>query len=91
MAEVTGNLAFLPDSDIAAIATYVRSIMGAPTPEREQRAAQLREAFEGQRPEQAADSQRSPVSASGSQPGEAIYLAACASCHEGGRRQPFGG
>lgn len=91
MAEVTGNLAFLPDSDIAAIATYVMSIMGAPTPEREQRAAQLREAFGGQRPEQAADSQRSPASGAGGQPGEAIYLAACASCHESERRQPFGG
>ncbi|MDK1385762.1 cytochrome c [Sinorhizobium sp. 8-89] len=91
MAEVTGNLSALPDTDIMAIATYVRSIMGDPTPERGQKAAQLREQFEGDRLEQTADSQSSLVSTSGAGSGEAIYIAACASCHEGRQRQPFGG
>jgi mono/diheme cytochrome c family protein len=91
MAEVTGNLALLPDSDIAAIATYVVSVMGDPTPERAQRAAELREQFEGGRLEQAADSQSSVALASGGQAGETLYLAACANCHQGARRQPFGG
>ncbi|AFL53684.1 mono/diheme cytochrome c family protein [Sinorhizobium fredii] len=91
MAEVTGNLSLLPDSDIAAIATYVTSITDDPTPERSERAARLREQFEGDRLEQIADSQSSAVSTAGGGSGEAIYLAACASCHEGRRRQPFGG
>ncbi|WEX74474.1 cytochrome c [Sinorhizobium numidicum] len=91
MAEVTGNLSRIPDSDVVAISTYVASIMGDPTPERAERAKGLIEQFEGDRLEQAADSQSSLISASGGHPGEAIYLAACASCHEGRRRQPFGG
>ncbi|WP_085026647.1 c-type cytochrome [Ensifer aridi] len=91
MAEVTGNLSLLPDSDIAAIANYVVSVMGDPTPERAQRAAELREQFEADRLEQAADSQSSVALASGGQAGETLYLAACANCHQGARRQPFGG
>ncbi|MGT2468536.1 hypothetical protein ACVOMV_32860 [Mesorhizobium atlanticum] len=42
MAEVTGNLGRLPDSDISAIATYLVSRMGAPTPERAAAAEDIR-------------------------------------------------
>jgi mono/diheme cytochrome c family protein len=85
MAEVTGNLGLLPDSDIDAIATYASSVMGEPTPERRRRADELREQVLGRSPSlvAAADSQDNP--------GAAIYAAACASCHEGSRPQPFGG
>ncbi len=68
MAEVTGNLSVVPDSDIDAIAAYVVSFMG----KREQRAAVESKADE-------------------TSPGAVIYRAACASCHESGRAQPYGG
>jgi mono/diheme cytochrome c family protein len=94
MAEVTGNLGLLPDSDIDAIATYVSSVMGEPTPERRQRADELREEIEGRSRGlvAAADSQGSPTAGdAAAESGAAIYAAACASCHEGSRPQPFGG
>jgi mono/diheme cytochrome c family protein len=79
MGEVTGNLGLLPDSDISAIATYVSSTMGEPTPERQQRAQEI---------------QNRSISTSSSTPsgrGAAIYQAACAVCHDGSRPLPFGG
>ena len=93
MAEVTGNLAQLPDEDIAAIATYVASLMGEPAPERVARAKELRrEIATGGRTVQASDSQAIPsADATADHPGAAIYNAACATCHESGRPQPFGG
>jgi mono/diheme cytochrome c family protein len=94
MAEVTGNLGLLPDSDIDAIATYVSSVMGEPTPERRRRADELREEIEGRSRGlvAAADSQSNPTSDDlAADPGAAIYAAACASCHEGSNPQPFGG
>src|SRR4051812_27637264 len=42
MAEVTGNLAGLPDQDVAAIATYVASLMGPTAPERLLQSEELR-------------------------------------------------
>jgi mono/diheme cytochrome c family protein len=43
MAEVTGNLDPLPNADIDAIATYVASVMGEPSPERRRQADALLE------------------------------------------------
>jgi mono/diheme cytochrome c family protein len=85
MAEVTGNLAGLPDSDIQAIATYVASRMGEPTPERKAAAERLR--TEISKP---AKIETVALDANAA-PGEAIYRSACASCHESGRPPPFGG
>jgi mono/diheme cytochrome c family protein len=96
MAPVTDNLASVPDADITSMATYVASVMGTPTPDRLRRAAALAASAAvtgpGARP-QSAGSQTAP---SGTMPppndvGAAIYVSACASCHESGRPVPFGG
>jgi mono/diheme cytochrome c family protein len=92
MAEVTGNLDPLPNADIDAIATYVASVMGEPSPERRRQAdALLEEVARG--PDHAvaaSDSQTSPTSDGPQDAGAAIYAAACASCHDAGRPLPFG-
>ncbi|MBZ4691053.1 MAG: alcohol dehydrogenase [Cereibacter sp.] len=95
MAEVTGNLGLLPDSDIAAIAAYTASRMGEPDAARLAQAETAREAAAAP-PEastrgagQEADTQVTPAAAGDR--GAAIYGAACASCHESGRPQPYGG
>lgn len=92
MAEVTGNLGLLPDEDIRAMAVYVADVMGEPSPERREKGERLRETFGSrERAVQTSDSQTS-VSAGGSgHPGEAIYQASCANCHEGDRSLPYGG
>lgn len=90
MAEVTGNLAGLPDSDIDAIATYVVSVMGPPDAERLAAADRLKaEVAAGQG---ATSGEGQVVPAVGTNmPGAAIYASACATCHESGRPLPFGG
>jgi mono/diheme cytochrome c family protein len=85
MAEVTGNLGPLPDSDIDAIAAYVLSLMGEPSAERRQQADALIDEVAGE-----------PGTASAAEPnqqdnGAAIYASACSSCHDNGRALPFGG
>jgi mono/diheme cytochrome c family protein len=93
MAEVTGNLGALPDSDIAAIAAYVVSVMGRPSAERLQAGEALREAIGGGPGDMvpAGDSQVAPPAGDTDDPGAAIYAAACAICHEAGRALPYGG
>jgi mono/diheme cytochrome c family protein len=93
MAEVTGNLGTLPDADVDAIATYVASVMGEPSPERRQQADALLDAL-ARGPGAivpAADSQTVPPAATPEIEGAAIYAAACAPCHDSGRPLPFGG
>jgi mono/diheme cytochrome c family protein len=93
MAEVTGNLDRLSDEDIAAIATYVTSVMGEPRAEERQAGEALLEevaAGSGGIIPAAADSQAAPAGAAENL-GGAIYAAACAPCHESGRPLPFGG
>jgi mono/diheme cytochrome c family protein len=77
MAEVVSNLSSAPAGDVHAIATYMADVFGAPAVvrNREQVVAQARSAAG-----KAHDSQ-----------GAAIYAAACAPCHEGGRPPPYGG
>src|SRR3984957_6071523 len=41
MAEVVSNLSSVPESDIRAIATYMASVFGAPTPDRKNQAAEV--------------------------------------------------
>jgi len=93
MAEVTGNLGTLPPEDIDAIATYVASVMGEPTPERQQQAeALLRQAAEGPgEAVPAGDSQTAPTPDAPQDLGAAIYASACSTCHDSGRPQPYGG
>ena len=92
MAEVTGNLGRLPDEDVLAIATYTADVMGEPAPERVQAAEAARAAAaEVHAAGSSADSQAIPVAATAEDRGALVYASACASCHESGRPQPYGG
>ena len=89
MGEVTGNLGRLPDSDISAIATYIASLMGEPSPQRLAREQEIRAKLSAD-----AGAILLPASASTDTPagrGAVIYQAACATCHDGSRPLPFGG
>ncbi|WJR66460.1 cytochrome c [Neorhizobium sp. CSC1952] len=93
MAEVTGNLGLLSDSDIRAIATYVASVMGEPSPERKEKGERLTRSFGngGANITTAALDENKASADLSAHPGAAIYGAACATCHESGRPQPYGG
>ncbi len=81
MAQVVSNLSSVPSSDVRAIATYMADISGTPTPDRQRQGeAALAQAKSAPTATPQADSK-----------GAAIYAAACASCHEGGRSLPYGG
>jgi mono/diheme cytochrome c family protein len=94
MSPVTENLAAVPDDDVRALANYVATIGGAPTPEQQQRGEAL--LSQVRRPSSAttspsADTQTLPGPESGGSRGGQIYASACASCHESGRPLPYGG
>ena len=96
MAEVTGNLGLLPDEDVRAIALYVASLMGEPSAGRRSEAERLLGEVRGPAGNsgeavQAADSQAVPPGSETHGEGAAIYVAACATCHEAGRPLPYGG
>jgi mono/diheme cytochrome c family protein len=92
MAEVTGNLAGLPERDIEAIAAYVVSLMGEPDADRHAAADRLREEIAaGPGAEIGEGDSQTVPDASGDMPGAAIYASACATCHESGRPLPYGG
>jgi mono/diheme cytochrome c family protein len=84
MAQVVSNLSGVPESDVRAIAIYMADISGPPAPDRKRRGEDLL-ARAASRPTQAAPG------GSGNAGGEALYAAACASCHGGDRAPPFGG
>ena len=90
MAEVVSNLSSVNESDVRAIATYMASVFGAPTPDRKKQAAdvmaQIKAPAKPALPDAAAVQ---PVEIDAA--GAAIYAAACATCHEGGRALPYGG
>src|SRR5438552_1941647 len=68
MAQVVSNLSDVPDSDIRAIAIYMASVFGAPTPDRKLRGDEV-----------LAEIKSGPVQASKiNTDGAAIYAAACA-------------
>jgi mono/diheme cytochrome c family protein len=98
MAQVVSNLSSVRESDVRAIATYTAALFGAPTPDRKRRAEEvLAQAKSSQTPSQtslANATQTSPTpgnTTDANAMGAAIYGAACATCHEGGRALPYGG
>ena len=93
MAEVTANLAQLPDSDIAAIAEYVLSHMGEPKPEKLAQAANVKQSSSRIHQGSARQDQMASLVPLSAKPksGEIVYRAVCASCHEGNSTPPFGG
>ena len=92
MAEVTGNLAGLPDADVAAIATYIQAQMGTPDAARAAKAKRLEALIPGNPIALASAGELGKAeNAGGSYRGVSVYRAACASCHESGRALPFGG
>ena len=94
MAPVVDDLASIPDSDIAAIATYMKGILGEPS--EKQRLAgdalieQSRQRRFGSKPTPG-EIQSVQLPEDDLKPGAVIYQAACASCHNSGRPLPFGG
>jgi mono/diheme cytochrome c family protein len=96
MAPVTTNLASVPDADVRALAVYIASRMGEPTPARRQHGEAIVASIQNPAPEgraATADSQTQPSPASNgpANDGAAIYAAACSSCHDNGRALPYGG
>jgi mono/diheme cytochrome c family protein len=83
MAEVVSNLSSISESDVRAIATYMASVFGPPTPNRKNQG----EAALAQAKSPAPVTLPSDVNAAGA----LIYTAACATCHETGRAVPYGG
>ncbi len=83
MAEVVSNLSSVDESDVRAIATYMAGVFGAPSPDHIRQG----EAVLAQAKSPAAEAAPATDNATGA----AIYAAACATCHEGGRALPYGG
>jgi mono/diheme cytochrome c family protein len=81
MAEVVSNLSSVDESDVHAIAVYMTSVFGPPTPDRIRR---------GEEVLAKAKSPAVPSSEAGAA-GASIYAAACATCHETARPLPYGG
>jgi mono/diheme cytochrome c family protein len=80
MAEVVRNLSAVPASDVRAIAVYMADVFGTPSAERKRQGEAAVAQAKSARPATPADST-----------GGAIYVAACAGCHESGRPLPYGG
>lgn len=80
MAEVVRNLSAVQADDVRAIATYMADAFGAPSAEQNQR-----------RDAALAQAKSVPVATTVDSTGGAIYVAACAGCHESGRPPPYGG
>jgi mono/diheme cytochrome c family protein len=83
MAEVVSNLSSVSESDVRAIATYMASVFGPPTPNQKNQG----EAALAQAKSPAPITLPSDVNATGA----LIYTAVCATCHETGRAVPYGG
>jgi mono/diheme cytochrome c family protein len=79
MAEVVSNLSSVPADYVRAIATYMADVFGAPSPDRRRRGETVLV--------QAKSGAATPMDS----PGSAIYVAACAGCHESSRPAPYGG
>jgi len=87
MQGVVQELAQASDDDVDAMAVYLVSLMGSPTPDREARADQslaLASSPNGDAPAVRSSARDQPQS------GASIYRGACASCHAEGRRASSG-
>ncbi|HEV7816302.1 MAG TPA: c-type cytochrome [Janthinobacterium sp.] len=80
MQEVVSNLGQADEADVRAIATYIVSLMGPVTAERQKRAAASRE-----RAAQPLSAITPRTEDAQIRQGASIYAMACASCHDGGR------
>ena len=94
MSPVVANMAVVPDDEVRAIANYMATVAGEPTPEQRQKGDAL--IAQTRRPSPAttsptADTQAPPVAESADNRGARIYAATCAGCHESGRPLPYGG
>jgi mono/diheme cytochrome c family protein len=90
MAEVVSNLSSVSESDVRAIATYMASVFGAPTPDRKNQGAEVLAKVKAPAKPASPDAAAvQPVEINAT--GAAIYVAACATCHETGRALPYGG
>jgi mono/diheme cytochrome c family protein len=94
MAPVIDDLASISDSDIAAVATYMKDVIGEPSQQQrltgDALIGQSHQLKPGAKPA-AAESQTVGPADNARQPGALIYQAACATCHDSGRPLPFGG
>lgn len=81
MSPVIRNLALVSDADVKAIATYVASLAGAPSKERQEQAARTIARARGE--------SQPTRSAAAAGPGASIYAGACAGCHGEAGRAPL--
>jgi mono/diheme cytochrome c family protein len=88
MAEVVSNLSEVPESDVRAIATYMASVFGAPTPEAKRRGDDV---LAQARSRQAPQASQAPQTVNANAGGASLYAAACANCHGSDRGPPYGG
>lgn len=88
MAQVVNNLSAVPETDVRAIATYMATLSGEPTPDRRQRGEQSVAQVGANIPMPPEMESNARVAHPA---GAAIYQAACAGCHDLGRPVPFGG
>ena len=93
MTPVVDDLSSIPDADIAAIAAYMKDIIGEPSDKERLAGDALVEQARNQKP---GSYLPTSVTESAGQPdnipsGAPIYRAACATCHNSGRPLPFGG
>jgi mono/diheme cytochrome c family protein len=86
MQQVTGNLAQADPADVQAIAVYIASFIGGPTPEREALMAANRRRAELGTLALTKPADGSAAESRELQLGASIYAAACARCHDAGRR-----
>jgi mono/diheme cytochrome c family protein len=91
MGEVTGNLGLLSDADIGAMASYLASLMGEPSEQRKREADSIRELVAAGPIGVMPVSTTQEVADTSVDRGAAIYRAACFTCHDGSKPQPFGG
>ena len=81
MAKVVSNLSNVPDGDVRAIATYMADVFGPTPPDRIRRGEEV-----------LAQVKSSSVPATqANATGAAIYVSACAPCHETARPLPYSG
>jgi mono/diheme cytochrome c family protein len=81
MAKVVSNLSNVPDGDVRAIAIYMADVFGPPPPDRMRRGEEVLAQVKSS----------SVPAAQANATGAAIYVAACAPCHETARPLPYSG